>query len=88
MDKKEGIEVRRKLRACGKDNKPARDNLVIIRTGSEQVEEVAKMLSNNGTVYIGLHHPCRGHRLVVYSCAAIFGSSAISEDSIDNEAEQ
>lgn len=43
MDKKEGIEVHRKLRACRKDNQPARDNLVIIRTSSEEVEEVAKM---------------------------------------------
>ncbi len=88
MDKTEGIEVHRKLRACGKDNQPARDNLVIIRTSSEEVEEVAKMLSNTGTVYIGLHHPCRAHRLVIYPCATIFGFSAISEDSIDNEAEQ
>ncbi len=75
-------------RACGKDNQPARDNLVITRTGSEEVEEVSKMLFNTGTVYSGLRHPCRAHRFVIYPCATIFGSSAIIEDSIDNEAEQ
>jgi hypothetical protein len=32
--------MHRKLRACEKDNQPARDSLVIIRTGSEEVEEV------------------------------------------------
>jgi hypothetical protein len=69
--------MHRKLRACGKDNQPARDNLVIIRTGSEEVEEVAEMLSNTGTVYSGLHYPCRAHRLAIYPCATIFGSSAV-----------